>query len=98
MVLFACWAGASVALASTYVVAAGATAALGMNLMFSWSGKGPKDKRPNFAQNKEIDYFQKKYGFDNKFRRFLHDEITGQGYTKEIIEQIIRDMLGLPPY
>ena len=52
--LFACWAGASVALASTYVVAAGATAALGMNLMFSWSGKGPKDKRPNFAQNKEI--------------------------------------------
>jgi hypothetical protein len=70
-------------------------AALGGLVYFATERMGPGKHSNNQAQNKEIDYLQKKYGFDNAFRRALHDEITGQGYTKKIIEEIIKRWLGL---
>lgn len=42
-----------------------------------------------------IDYVQDKYDLTNKERRQLHDMITGQGLTKEEIEELakgIKDM------
>ena len=73
----------------------GKATVIGAGLFFSWSGKGPKDKRNNQSQNKEIDYLAKKYKINKDTRKKLHSEITGQGFPKSVVEEILRDLLGL---
>ncbi len=46
-----------------------------------------------------IDYLQKRYGFDDTFRRMLHDEMArmkgrGENLSRKEIENLIRDLLG----
>jgi len=55
----------------------------------------PNCPRNNQSQNKEIDYLAKKYKIDKDTRKKLHNEITGQGFPKSIVEEILRDLLGL---
>lgn len=64
-------------------------------LMFSYSGKRPDKHSNNQSENKFIDYLQKKYKFSNWLREILHDEITGKGYTKDIIKEILEDLMSL---
>ena len=88
------FAGAGVVIGAGVVAGVGALA-LGTNILFDTERMGPGHKSNNKAQNKEIDYLQKKYGFDKKFRDRLHRKISGKGYDKKLIEQIIRILLGL---
>lgn len=91
---------ALLAIAGGNTVSVGSTLAkvsvglLGLNILFSTQRMGPGRHSNNQAENKVIDYFQKKYKFNNDFRRHLHDEISGKGYSKKMIEEIIRDLLG----
>ena len=64
-------------------------------LYFSTQRMGPGRHSNNQSENQFIDYLQKKYKFSDKVRRQLHDEITGQGYTRKIIEEILKAILGL---
>ena len=74
----------------------GAAVATTSVVMFSKNAQRnqPKDTRSNKSQNKEIDYLQRKYGFNDAFRDRLHRRISKKGYNKQKIEQIIKDWLG----
>lgn len=76
-------------------VAAGVGALVLGNILFEIERMGPGRKSSNQAQNKQIDYLQKKYNFDKKFRDRFHRKISGKGYDKKLIEQIVRILLGL---
>ncbi len=77
----------SVEISGTAILAGGAI------LMFSVSRMGPGKHSNNQAENKFIDYLQKKYKFSDWLRELLHDEISGKGYTKEIIKEILEDLM-----
>ncbi|MDR1697440.1 MAG: hypothetical protein LBR37_00780 [Erysipelotrichaceae bacterium] len=49
----------------------------------------------NREANKFIDYLQKKYGFDDWLRERLHREISKRGFSKKIIMEILKELLGL---
>jgi hypothetical protein len=71
-----------------------AATVLSLGVMFAATRMGPGKNSNNQAQNKEIDYMQNKYGLSASERRTLHNEITGQGYTKKMIEELIKIMFG----
>ncbi|MCR5092185.1 MAG: hypothetical protein K6B51_05785 [Bacilli bacterium] len=76
----------------------GAIAGAGLlagSLMFSKSANRFAKPGNNKQQNRYIDYLQQKYGFDDDIRRRLHDEITKRGFSKKIIEEILRRLLHL---
>ena len=72
----------------------GAVAA-GLGILFAIQRMGPNRHSNNQAENKLIDYFEQKYKFDKDFRQRLHRKINRKGYNKKIIEEIIRELLGL---
>jgi hypothetical protein len=48
--------------------------------------------RNNQAQNAQVDSLAKKYNLTPNQRRRLHEDITGQGFNYNEIEQILKDM------
>ena len=44
----------------------------------------------NRAKNEEVKSLVKKYGLDKENQRKLHDYITGEGYSRSQIEDIIK--------
>ena len=85
-------AGASVALASTYVVAAGATAALGMNLMFASSNRPGDNKK----QNQQFRDAMRKLGITDKDQmRRVYDKIRGRNMGYNELLQFIKQVLNL---
>ena len=91
--------GGSLVTSSGMVMSTGITigsiSALGITYMFSTKRMGPGRHSSNRSENQFIDYMQQKYKFDKVIRRKIHDEISGMRYSKKIIEEIIKAILGI---
>ena len=85
-------AGATATIASTYVVAAGATAVLGMNLMFASSNRPGDNKK----QNQQFRDAMRKLGITDKDQmRRVHDKIRGRNMGYNELLQFIKQVLNL---
>ena len=83
---------ATASVASTYVVAAGATVALGTNLFFSSSNRPGNNKR----QNKQFKDAMKELGITNKDQmRRVHNKIKGRNMGYNDLIEFIKQVLNL---
>lgn len=88
-------AGLSIVGGGVLVGAGALTAGALANVLFSVQRMGPGRHSNNQAENRYINYLQKKYNFSDKIREELHREISGRRLSNQEVEQILRDLLGL---